>query len=124
MQIQSHSNQEKRNHSIPVNKLSMGIVYPVKSSRVTVILRDVVGLLGICLSGPFSSAKLYPIAAASSCHCLASSLLVRAGVGNLWLASQMWFFWWQHMVSRLSNVFSRPPHMIVLTSHTYIYANS
>ena len=23
--------------------------------------------------------------------------LHRSGVGNLWLASQMWFFWWRHL---------------------------
>jgi len=23
----------------------------------------------------------------------------RVGVGNLWLASQMWLFWWPHLAS-------------------------
>jgi len=25
------------------------------------------------------------------------SLQAKAGVGNLWLASQMWLFWWRHL---------------------------
>lgn len=64
-------------------KLLISTVYPLPSLTcwVTVILRDVVGLLGICLSSSFfSSAKLHPTAALSCCHTLsqsASSLFVR-----------------------------------------------